>query len=130
MKRDATSHADEDASIEPSSMLTEQEERTTDDAERWFIQSLARGLEVIANFTAASPSQSISSLSTRTGLARATVRRVLFTLHKLGYLKYEKQAGTFSLTGKILGLSDGYSRTIPNSEQILSIMRDLATSGR
>lgn len=76
------------------------EERTGD-----FIQSLERGLVVIHSFSREHPSQTLSEVATRTGLTRATSRRVLLTLAELGYVA---QTGrSFSLTPKVLDL--GYS---------------------
>jgi IclR family transcriptional regulator, pca regulon regulatory protein len=70
-----------------------------------FIQSLERGLAVINSFSREHPSQTLSEVATRTGLTRATSRRVLLTLVELGYVA---QIGrSFSLTPKVLDL--GYS---------------------
>lgn len=70
-----------------------------------FIQSLERGLTVIDSFSAEFRSQTLSEVAQRTGLTRATARRVLLTLSELGYVS---QAGrSFSLTPKVLDL--GYS---------------------
>jgi IclR family transcriptional regulator, pca regulon regulatory protein len=70
-----------------------------------FIQSLERGLAVINSFSREHPNQTLSQVATRTGLTRATSRRVLLTLVELGYVA---QIGrSFSLTPKVLDL--GYS---------------------
>lgn len=70
-----------------------------------FVQSLERGLSVINSFSREHPSQTLSEVAGRTGLARATSRRVLLTLHELGYVDQNGRA--FSLTPKVLDL--GYS---------------------
>jgi IclR family transcriptional regulator, pca regulon regulatory protein len=70
-----------------------------------FIQSLERGLSVINSFSRQTPRQTLSEVAERTGLTRATARRVLLTLAELGYVN---QSGrSFSLTPKVLDL--GYS---------------------
>lgn len=70
-----------------------------------FIQSLERGLAVINSFSREHNPQTLSEVASRTGLTRATARRVLLTLAELGYVS---QAGrSFSLTPKVLDL--GYS---------------------
>jgi IclR family transcriptional regulator, pca regulon regulatory protein len=70
-----------------------------------FIQSLERGLSVINSFSRQTPRQTLSEVAERTGLTRATARRVLLTLAELGYVT---QSGrSFSLTPKVLDL--GYS---------------------
>jgi IclR family pca regulon transcriptional regulator len=70
-----------------------------------FIQSLERGLAVIDSFSREHPSQTLSEVASRTGLTRATSRRVLLTLVELGYVAQSGRA--FSLTPKVLDL--GYS---------------------
>jgi IclR family pca regulon transcriptional regulator len=80
--------------------LSGSEERSGD-----FIQSLERGLAVINSFSREHPSQTLSDVATRTGLTRATSRRVLLTLVDLGYVAQNGRA--FSLTPKVLDL--GYS---------------------
>lgn len=70
-----------------------------------FIQSLERGLAVINSFSRDCASQTLSEVAGRTGLTRATARRVLLTLTELGYVRQEGR--TFSLTPKVLDL--GYS---------------------
>lgn len=70
-----------------------------------FIQSLERGLAVINSFSQDHPSQTLSEAASRTGLTRATARRVLLTLAELGYV--DQQGRDFSLTPKVLDL--GYS---------------------
>lgn len=70
-----------------------------------FIQSLERGLSVINSFTREHSAQTLSEVAERTGLARATARRVLLTLVELGYV--DQHGRTFTLTPKVLDL--GYS---------------------
>ncbi len=75
-----------------------------------FVQSLARGLEVIRVFDADHPSRSLSDVARVTGLSRAAVRRSLLTLLKLGYVRSE---GTlFGLTPKVLELGHAYLRAL------------------
>lgn len=70
-----------------------------------FIQSLERGLAVINSFAREHAAQTLSEVAERTGLTRATSRRVLLTLTELGYVHQSGRA--FSLTPKVLDL--GYS---------------------
>ena len=70
-----------------------------------FIQSLQRGLMVINSFSREHPSQTLSEVAERTGLTRATSRRVLLTLAELGYV--DQRGRSFALTPKVLDL--GYS---------------------
>ena len=74
-------------------------------SKRDYVNSLARGLEVIRAFTRKQPKMTLSEISRATGMTRATVRRFVLTLVREGY------AGTdgklFSLTPKVLEL--GYA---------------------
>lgn len=70
-----------------------------------YVQSLARGLSVIAAFDAAHPVMTLSDVARRTGLTRATARRFLLTLEALGYVRSDGRQ--FELTPKVLQL--GYS---------------------
>ncbi|MBD2762354.1 helix-turn-helix domain-containing protein [Kocuria sp. cx-455] len=70
-----------------------------------YVQSLARGLSVIAAFDAAQPVMTLSDVARHTGLTRATARRFLLTLESLGYVRSDGRM--FELTPKVLQL--GYS---------------------
>lgn len=48
-----------------------------------YVQSFARGLEVIRSFSAATPQQTLSEVAAQTGLTRAGARRILLTLQTL-----------------------------------------------
>jgi len=74
-------------------------------SDRDYVNSLARGLEVICAFTRTRPKMTLSEISRATGMTRATVRRFLLTLVREGYA--EKDDKMFSLKPKILEL--GYS---------------------
>jgi len=72
---------------------------------REFIQSLERGLGIIRTFGPEAPEQTVSEIAAATGLTRATTRRFLITLMRLGYL--ESDGRVFRLTPRVLEL--GYS---------------------
>jgi IclR family transcriptional regulator, pca regulon regulatory protein len=83
-----------------------------------FVVSLARGLEVIKAFAAVEPGSertsnlrpsdalTLSEVAAKTGLARAVVRRFLYTLVDLGYIVTDGKY--FRLTARILGLGFAY----------------------
>ncbi|KTR96314.1 IclR family transcriptional regulator [Microbacterium testaceum] len=71
-----------------------------------FVQSLARGLEVIRAFDAEHPALTLSDVARRAGLTRAAARRFLRTLETLGYVRADGRA--FSLTPRILELGFSY----------------------
>lgn len=74
---------------------------------RDYIRSLERGLAVIRCFTGERPALSISEVAERTGVSRATTRRILFTLERLGYVG-RLQPGLFRLQPAVLTLGYAY----------------------
>lgn len=71
-----------------------------------FVQSLARGLEVIRAFDAEHPALTLSDVARRAGLTRAAARRFLRTLETLGYVRADGR--DFSLTPRVLELGFSY----------------------
>jgi IclR family transcriptional regulator, pca regulon regulatory protein len=83
-----------------------------------FVVSLARGLDIIKAFAVSEPgsalptnmrpadAMTLSEVAEKTGLARAVVRRFLYTLVELGYVVTDGKY--FRLTAKILDLGFAY----------------------
>src|SRR5690242_11338584 len=71
-----------------------------------FVESLARGLDVLQAFDAHHRALSLAEVATATGLARPTARRLLLTLEELGYVRSDD--GTFELTPKVITLGTAY----------------------
>jgi DNA-binding IclR family transcriptional regulator len=72
--------------------------------ERKFVEALARGLDVLRAFASSNGSLGNQEIAQRTGLPKATVSRLTYTLTYLGYLrfvpgtkKYELDTGTLAL---------------------------------
>ncbi len=76
-----------------------------------YVQSFARGLEVIRSFSASAPRQTLTEVAGRSGLSRAGARRILLTLEALGYVRSEGKL--FSLTPRILDLGFAYLSSMP-----------------
>lgn len=76
-----------------------------DNDDRDFVNSLARGLEVIRAFSRARPRMTLSEVAAETALPRAAVRRFLLTLQREGYVGSDGKY--FELRPKVLEL--GYS---------------------
>ena len=57
-----------------------------EDEKRHRIQSIERGFAVLLAFDADLPRPTSTDLAIATGLSRPTVRRILITLHHLGYV--------------------------------------------
>jgi IclR family pca regulon transcriptional regulator len=71
-----------------------------------FVQSLARGLDVVRAFDAEHPALTLSEVAERTGLSRAAARRFLLTLVQLGYVRADGRS--FALTPQVLQLGTAY----------------------
>lgn len=71
-----------------------------------FIEALARGLDVLRHFSPDRPVMSLSEVAKASDLARPTARRILLTLHELGYVHIRE--GSFMLAPKVLELGMAY----------------------
>jgi IclR family pca regulon transcriptional regulator len=71
-----------------------------------FIESLARGLDVITAFGAHRPEMTLAEVAAATGLARPTARRILLTLTELGHVRAGERG--FTLTPRVLELGVAY----------------------
>lgn len=82
-----------------------------------YVQSLARGLDVLRVFDAAHPRLTLSEVAASAGLTRATARRFLLTLVELGYVRSDGKR--FALTARVLELGYGYlsSLSLPEVAQ-------------
>ncbi|VTU36823.1 IclR family transcriptional regulator domain-containing protein [Variovorax sp. PBL-E5] len=76
-----------------------------------YVQSFARGLQVIRSFSASAPRQTLSEVAAATGLTRAGARRILLTLQTLGYVASDGKL--FALTPRILDLGFAYLSSMP-----------------
>lgn len=90
-----------------------------------YVQSFARGLEVIRSFSAAAPEQTLSEVAARSGLTRAGARRILLTLQTLGYVQSDGKL--FRLTPRILDLGFAYLSSMPIWNLAEPVMEALAT---
>ena len=88
-----------------------------------YVQSFARGLEVIRSFSAAAPRQTLTEVAGRAGLSRAGARRILLTLQHLGYV--ESDGRQFALTPRILDLGFAYLSSMPIWNLAEPVMEDL-----
>lgn len=71
-----------------------------------FVRSLANGLRVLESFSETEQTLILSEVAQRSGLSRATARRMLRTLVHLGYASTDGRA--FSLTPKVFSLGMGF----------------------
>lgn len=80
-------------------------------ARRDFVASLESGLAVIEAFDARHPKLTLTDVAARTGMTRASARRYLLTLAKLGYADYDGKF--FSLDLRVLRLGYGLLSAAP-----------------
>lgn len=74
------------------------------DGDRQFVTALARGLDVLRVFRPGDAALGNQELAGRTGLPKATVSRLAYTLSKLGYLDYVAAEGKYRIGFSVLGL--------------------------
>ena len=72
--------------------------------DRNFVTALARGLELLRCFRDGEVTLTNSDFSDRTGLPKATVSRLTYTLCALDYLVADTRAGTYRLSAGVLHL--------------------------
>ena len=90
-----------------------------------YVQSFARGLQVIRAFNASAPRQTLSEVAARSGLTRAGARRILLTLQALGYVHIDGKL--FSLSPRILELGFAYLSSLPIWNLADPVMQALAS---
>jgi IclR family pca regulon transcriptional regulator len=88
-----------------------------------FVIALARGLAVIKAFDKDASALSLTDVAKCTGLARATSRRLLFTLETLGYVRSDGKH--FSLTPRVLELGYAYLASKPLADLALPIIKQV-----
>jgi IclR family pca regulon transcriptional regulator len=94
-----------------------------------FVESIARGLDVIRAFGPRRPVMSLVAVAAAAGLPRPTARRILLTLEELGYVR--AAGGGFELTPPVLDLGMSYvlSRGLweiarPHMDQLVARTRE------
>src|SRR5829696_8741234 len=112
------------AAIAPARDLSRRRDEGT--LSREFVQSLARGFDVIKAFSSGRRPLTISAVAIKTGLTRAAARRYLLTLEMLGCVR-QNGAG-FSLTPRILDLGFSYLSTVDVVDLALKQMEEVAKS--
>lgn len=95
-------------------------------SKRDYVNSLARGLEVIRAFSREQPRMTLSEIAQSTGMTRATVRRFLLTLVREEYA--ETDGKYFSLAPKILELGYAALSTMTFLDAVQPVLVELANS--
>ena len=104
--------------------VSDQEDGTSS-KHRDFVQSLERGLAIICVFNADRPRLTVSEIANVSGLTRAAVRRFLFTLTELGYVRPHRDG--YELTPQVLELGYSYLSSLTFPEAALPHLEKLVT---
>jgi len=75
-----------------------------DSSDREFVNSLAKGLNLLMCFTKDRPVWSLTEMARANGMNLPTARRYLYTLTKLGFMVKDETVKTFQLTSKAFQL--------------------------
>jgi IclR family transcriptional regulator, pca regulon regulatory protein len=92
--------------------------------DREYVQSLSRGLSVLQAFNAEQPTMTLADMSRATGLTRATARRLLHTLHTLGYVTTDGRS--YELTPRVLDLGFAYVSSLQLPDIAQPFMEELS----
>lgn len=87
---------------------------------------LSKGLAAIETFTAERPRQSITEVAVASGLDRATARRCLLTLARLGYADYDGKY--FTLTPRVLRLGTACLASMPLPQMVQPLLDRLSAA--
>jgi IclR family transcriptional regulator, pca regulon regulatory protein len=93
------------------------QQRKGDPEDKEFMTTLAKGLAVLGAFGRQRPTMTLSEAAQVADLSRATARRVLRTLTRLGYVEHDGR--TFALSPQILSTQSWIDRALP-------LMRELS----
>lgn len=95
----------------------------TDDADPRFNNALARGLAILRAYQLDQTLLGNVEIAEITGLPKATVSRLTFTLTQLGYLRYREEFGKYELAAGVVGLAYPYlaTRALPSIARPLMV---------
>ena len=89
-----------------------------------FMQSLARGLDVVGAFQHARPSLTVAEVAGLVNISRAAARRCLHTLSVLGYARANE--GSYRLTPKTLSLGYAYLSASPIARVAQPVLEEVS----
>jgi len=92
------------------------------------LRSLERGMAVIQVFSRERPALTLSEVARLTDTTRATARRILLTLEKLGHVRTDGKL--FTLTPRVLSLGWAYLASLELPELAQPLMEDLVEETR
>ena len=93
----------------------------------YFVNSVAKGFEVLKAFDSSSATMTLGDLEKKTGINKATVRRFALTLVDLGYLRLNKDY-TFQLSPKVLDLGAYFLESLSLPDLAYPILEKMAAT--
>jgi len=99
------------------------ESKKTSSEDKDFLKTLDRGLAVIKSFDSETPSMTLTKVARKNGMSRASARRFLKTLSRLGYVL--QVGNTYQLTARILDIAYCYLNNLDFLDVITPIMREV-----
>ena len=101
-------------------------ETAAEDKDRLFVTALARGLSVLRCFRQGDRFLGNQEIAERTGLPKATVSRLTYTLTNLGYLNHSKRFNQYSLGPAVLSLGYSMLGNLDTLKSARPLMQELA----
>ena len=98
---------------------------TTDNADRYLVPGLARGLQLLGCFSRQEPQLTGAELSRRLDVPRASVFRLLQTLEQMGFVERVVDSPSYKLSIGVLRLGFEYLASMELTEHGLPIIEDL-----
>jgi len=105
-------------------------ERTVDPSDPRFNTALARGIAVLRAFELDEQFLGNADIAARTGVPKATISRLTYTLTELGYLSYRDDLAKYEIAPGVLGLAYPYLANMPVPAIARPFMNELARSTR
>lgn len=95
-----------------------------------FVQSLGRGMQVLAAFRGAERALSLADIAARAGITRSAAQRIVHTFRQLGYLRLAEDGRGFLLDLAVLDLTHDYLRLNPLLRRASPVLLELRRNVR
>jgi IclR family pca regulon transcriptional regulator len=94
-------------------------------SDREFVNSLAKGLNLLMCFTKERPLWGLTQMARANGMNLPTARRYLHTLTKMGFLVRDETAKTFQLTPRVMELGGWVFESMGIRDRLLPYMKSI-----
>jgi len=99
-------------------------EGTNNNNDKDFLKTLARGIDLIKSFDTNNPRMTLTEVARKNDMSRASARRFLLTLKRLGFIMQVDDR--FQFTAKILDIGYQYLANLDFIEVITPFMREVS----